>query len=150
MADLQASGTYLISKERIRRFGAWSLLYAKKDFLLAEFKHAYRAYTEKAFSCFENPPKFDDLEFEGKGEIFEGYGKELAEIKDFCVLIPKQHNFDRLSSTDHILKYLHPTLSQEFASVLTAEKRLEALFRIKRKWTFNELEIYIKDSLEKG
>ena len=65
-----------------------------------------------------------------------------------CVVIPAKHNFNEISKTDTILKYLNPTLSPEFSVSLSFVEKLQVLFSIKEKWTFTELELYLKDTLE--
>ena len=65
---------------------------------------------------------------ETEGEIFEGFGSELSELKDFAVLIPDKHNQTHIHETDTIVKFLDPILSHEFARCITFEKKLEVMF----------------------
>jgi hypothetical protein len=49
-----------------------------------------------------------------------------------------------VNKQDHVIKLLNPFYSIEFEKCYgSAEKRLEALFEIKNKWTKPELEAYI-------
>lgn len=82
------------------------------------------------------------------GEIFEGFGGELSELKDFAVLIPDKQNFTHIHTTDTILKWLDPILSLEFKTCTTFEKKMEVLFKVKDKWTAGEFERYMKNTLE--
>ena len=83
-----------------------------------------------------------------RGELFEGFGSDLVELKGHCVIIPAAHNYTNVNKTDDIIKLLHPQLSPELAYCNSFESTLAALFQLKEKWTLTELEGILKDTLE--
>lgn len=64
------------------------------------------------------------------------------------MLVPAAHNFNHVSRTDDIIKWLNPLLSPEFAKSQTFESKLAILFNIKEKWTSGELDVMLRDTLE--
>jgi hypothetical protein len=76
--------------------------------------------------------------------IFENYsGYDLSYLKGNAILIPIQE-LKMVNKVDHVVRLLNPYYSVEFENAYgNPEKRMEALFLIKDKWTKQELEIYI-------
>ena len=114
--------------------------------MLTEFRDARKAYMERVLSS----EQLDSLDSDGafSGELFEGFGSDFVELRGHCVLIPAAHNFNHLSRTDNIIKWLDPMLSREFERSHTFETKLAILFNIKEKWTLSELDIMLKETLE--
>lgn len=53
--------------------------------------------------------------------------------------------------TEDVIRVLHPFYSSEFQFCgSSAEKRLQALFEVKDKWTYGELEAFLKPFVEPG
>lgn len=66
-------------------------------------------------------------------EHYSGY--DLSFIKGYAVIIPAQ-DLRMINKQDDVIRLLHPYYSSEFESCFNnAEKRLDALFEIKDKWT---------------
>ena len=82
------------------------------------------------------------------GEIFEGFGKDFAELRGHCFLIPAVHNFNHISRTDDIIKWFNPIIAPEFQNSTSFVDKLAILFTIKEKWTLGELDTILKDTLE--
>ena len=85
-----------------------------------------------------------------KGELFEGFGTEFAELRGQSILIPAVHNENHINRTDDIIKWLDPMLSPEFleSNSITFESKLATLFSIKKKWTLGELDCLLRGTLE--
>jgi len=95
-----------------------------------------------------SPIQLAQLTTPASGELFEGFGKEFAELRGHCILVPAAHNYNNLNKTDDIIKQLHPVLSPECAGRSTFETMLAALFAIKEKWTLPELDTFLKGTVE--
>ena len=64
-------------------------------------------------------------------------------------MIPAAHNFNHVSRTDDIIKWLDPMLSPDFSSTSnTFDSKLATLFSIKEKWTLGEMDSMLKGTLE--
>lgn len=85
-----------------------------------------------------------------EGNLFEGMKLfDISCLKGHAVVIPLNEIKDFALKQDHILNLLDQYYSHNFQDCLgSAEKRLEALFQIKDKWTKSELETYLSDFID--
>lgn len=132
---------------KVQKFAGLTLLAAKGDFQLIEFRAARKSYLEQVLSV-EQLAYLESSATQDRTELFEGLGTDLAELKGHCVIIPAAHNYSNLNRTDNIIKLLHPMLSPELARCSSFESTLAALFQLKEKWTLTELESILKKTLE--
>jgi hypothetical protein len=77
--------------------------------------------------------------------LFEGFkGYDLSFLIGNAIIISQGDIKEFDKKRDHVIKLLHPYYSQEFEFCEgNAEKRLDALFKIKDHWTKGELEAYV-------
>ena len=86
--------------------------------------------------------------FEPNKNLFEGFKDyDLSFLIGNAIIIPHGEikDFSSLDrKKDHVIKLLHPFFNSEFEYCGgNAEQRLDALFKIKERWTKGELEAYI-------
>ena len=76
--------------------------------------------------------------------IFENYkGYDMSFLRGMAILIPKM-DLKMVNKPDDVIKLLNPYFSKEFDHCYgNPERRLEAMFDIKDKWTRAELEVYL-------
>lgn len=82
--------------------------------------------------------------------LFENYsGYDLSSLHGEAILIPQKEVLDGNLRHDNTIMLLNPYSSVQFQYCHeSADKRLEALFRIKEKWTKAELNSYIKPFMD--
>ena len=88
--------------------------------------------------------------FDINNNLFEGYSDyDLSFLRGFAFLIPMQDIKTLSKPQDHVIKFAHKYYSKEFEYCGgSAEKRLEALFNLKDKWTKGEIEAYLKPFID--
>jgi hypothetical protein len=72
---------------------------------------------------------------------------DLSFLRGSAIIVPieEQHNLNKKAD---IIRMLHPYYSREFQSCANnSEKRLHALFDIKDRWTYFELQGYLQPFL---
>lgn len=78
--------------------------------------------------------------------LFEGYSEyDLSCLHGEAIIIPQREVLDANLRHDNAIMILNPYHSRQFQYCHeSVDKRLEALFKIKEKWTKSELNSYIK------
>jgi len=75
--------------------------------------------------------------------LFEGFGPEFGDLKKFAVLAPCD------KTKNHRIIYLNAHYNEDLTRQShNFETRLNALFEVKPKWTYVELETYLSEWVE--
>jgi len=134
------------------------MLAVKGDFFLGEYLQAIK-HSLEINGIKDDSSSLIDTSSSGLNESFN-VNKNLYEgLKDFdlsflsgsAILIPQSDIKDFGKRHDHIIRLLHPFYSEEFEYCDgTPQSRLDALFKIKDRWTKGELDQYIAPFIEIG
>ena len=128
-----------------------AMLAVKGDYYLTEYISALKHSLD--INGIQPPPADDHIDtsstrqasFEPAKNLFEGFRDyDLSFLHGYAIIIPQGDIKDYDRKRDHVIKLLHPFYSQEFEVCAgNAELRLDALFKVKERWTRSELEAYI-------
>lgn len=147
---------FFFNLQKIKKALALMALSAKADgFYLSEFVEAVKHQFELFIPTSLQAP---DAEVDPKSNLLEGYAAmDLSFLKGFAIIIPsahlRAHEKGAVAGTlglakeraDDLIKLLSPYKSKQFAEChADTDARLEVLFNIKDKWTYKEIEAYIK------
>lgn len=135
------------------------MLYVKGDYYLNEFIAALKHAIELALPL-ENQAdtqmKDEDdnnnaSQKDFANNLYEHYPNyDLSFLKGYAIIIPAAE-LRVLNKQDDVIRLLHPYYSSEFEHCgNNHERRLDALFEIKDKWTYSELSLYLKNFTDVG
>jgi hypothetical protein len=155
----EKAGHFSFDLLKIKRALALTVLAVKADgFRLREYVETLKNQFELLIPPFlmqgETEPEVD-----AKTNLFEGFAAmDLSFLRGFAIIIPNAHlrphekgavagNVGQIEeAADDLIKILNPYTSEQFSEChISIDARLEVLFNIKDKWTYREIESYIKE-----
>lgn len=138
MSESDGNGFKLQTKKVLKALAIAHL--HKSPFYLSELIERLRENIESI-----GVPSSTLMEADPSKNLFEGLTEfDLSFIIGQAVIIPKDQIKLVMDKKDHAIRSLHPYFAPELDGCgSSAEKRLEALFALKEKWTKSELESYL-------
>jgi hypothetical protein len=127
------------------------MLAVKGDFFLGEYLSAIK-HSLEINGIKEDSSSLTSSGFNVNNNLYEGLKDfDLSFLSGSAILIPQSDIKDLGKRHDHIIRLLHPFYSDDFEFCDgTPQSRLDALFKIKDRWTKGELDHYIAPFIDIG